>query len=142
MAKYKDSRKCLVLLGAILEAPELVERLTEVLTPNLGEPPQRSGRRKKLAGASRMTWAMFYLVCFLIGVTLSVVSFLSGSFHLPQVHVHVPHIGGHVAGGAQAAGTGAEMPFLNFGTIAAFLAWFGGTGYLLTRYSSWFSWVY
>ncbi len=25
---------------------------------------------------------------------------------------------------------------LNFGTIAAFLAWFGGTGYLLTRYSS------
>ena len=29
VAKYKDSRKCLVLLGAILEAPELVERLTE-----------------------------------------------------------------------------------------------------------------
>ena len=26
-------------------------------------------------------------------------------------------------------------PF-NFGTLAAFLAWFGGTGYLLTRYSS------
>ena len=28
------------------------------------------------------------------------------------------------------------MPFLNFGTITAFLAWFGGSGYLLTRYSS------
>ena len=28
------------------------------------------------------------------------------------------------------------MPFLNFGTITAFLAWFGGTGYLLTQYSS------
>ena len=28
------------------------------------------------------------------------------------------------------------MPFLNFGTITAFLAWFGGAGYLLTRYSS------
>ncbi len=54
VAKYKDSRKCVVLLGAILEAPELVERLTEVLKPNLGEPPllHRSGRRKKLAGAS------------------------------------------------------------------------------------------
>ena len=52
MAKYKDSRKCLVLLGAILEAPELVERLTEVLKPNLGEPPHRGGRHKKLAGAS------------------------------------------------------------------------------------------
>ncbi len=29
---------------------------------------------------------------------------------------------------------------LNFGTIAAFLAWFGGTGYLLERYSN--VWVY
>ena len=78
-----------------------------------------------------MTWAMFYLVCFLVGVTLSVLSFLGGSFHLPHFHIHVPHGGAHVAGG-----TGAEMPFLNFGTITAFLTWFGGAGYLLTRYSS------
>ena len=28
------------------------------------------------------------------------------------------------------------MPFINFGTIAAFLIWFGGAGYLLTRYST------
>ena len=85
-----------------------------------------------------MTWEMFYLVCFLIGVTLSVLSFLSGSIHMPHVHFHfhVPHGGAHVAGGAHAAGGGTEMPFLNFGTITAFLAWFGGTGYLLTRYSS------
>jgi membrane protein implicated in regulation of membrane protease activity len=84
-----------------------------------------------------MTWAMFYLVCFLVGVTLSVLSFLGGSLHLPHVHFHVPHGGAHVAGGVHAAGgTGSEMPFLNFGTITAFLAWFGGTGYLLTRYSS------
>jgi len=83
-----------------------------------------------------MTWAMFYLVCFLIGVTLSVLSFLGGSFHMPHVHLHLPH-GAHVAGGVHAGGgTGSQMPFLNFGTIAAFLAWFGGTGYLLTRYSS------
>jgi transcriptional regulator with XRE-family HTH domain len=52
VAKYRDSRKCLVLLGAILEAPELVERLTEVLKPGLAAPPQRAGRRKKLAGAN------------------------------------------------------------------------------------------
>ena len=31
---------------------------------------------------------------------------------------------------------GADMPFFNFATITAFLAWFGGTGYLLTRYST------
>ena len=31
------------------------------------------------------------------------------------------------------------VPCFNFGTIAAFLAWFGGTGYLLsTYYSVWF----
>jgi membrane protein implicated in regulation of membrane protease activity len=28
------------------------------------------------------------------------------------------------------------MPFFNFATITAFLAWFGGSGYLLTRYST------
>src|SRR5271166_215465 len=83
-----------------------------------------------------MTWAMFYLVCFVVGVTLSVLSFLGGSFHMPHVHFHLPHGGAHVPAGVQAGGAGAHMPFLNFGTITAFLAWFGGTGYLLTRYSS------
>jgi hypothetical protein len=33
VAKNEDSRKCLMLLGAILETPELVDRLTEVLKP-------------------------------------------------------------------------------------------------------------
>ena len=89
-------------------------------------------------------WAIFYLVCFLVGVTLSVVSFLSGSFHLPHVHVphvhvphaHVPHAGHvHTPHGAHSAGE-ASIPFLNFGTVTAFLAWFGGAGYLLTRYST------
>ena len=84
-----------------------------------------------------MSWAIFYLVCFLIGVTLSVLSFVGGTFHLPHVHAHlphghVPHAGGHTAGGSRSA----EMPFFNFATITAFLAWFGGSGYLLTRYSA------
>jgi len=86
-----------------------------------------------------MSWTIFYLVCFLIGVTLSVLSFVGGSFHLPHVHVHlphahVPHVGGHVA--ASHGGQAADMPFFNFATITAFLAWFGGSGYLLTRYSA------
>jgi len=33
LAKYYDSRKCLVLMGVILETPELVNRLWEVLSP-------------------------------------------------------------------------------------------------------------
>lgn len=33
VAKNADSRKCVILLGAILETPELVDRLLEVLKP-------------------------------------------------------------------------------------------------------------
>ena len=91
-----------------------------------------------------MTWAVFYLACFLVGVTLSVLSFVGGSWHLPHLHLHVPHVpvphgapvgAPHAAAGGHAA-SGTEMPLVNFGTITAFLAWFGGTGYLLTRYST------
>jgi hypothetical protein len=35
---------------------------------------------------------------------------------------------------AHGGGGRADLSWFNFGTIAAFLAWFGGTGYLLERY--------
>ena len=50
VAKHCDTRKCLVLLGAILETPELVERLAEVLKP--GMTPHNGRRQKKSAGAN------------------------------------------------------------------------------------------
>jgi hypothetical protein len=108
-----------------------------------------------------MTWADFYLICFAVGFCLSFFSFVfggtrTGRLHLPHFHghiagTHVPSAGvptahgpvtvGHapVAGGAGAESThtqqaGGVSPF-NFVTLTAFLAWFGGTGYLLTRYS-------
>ncbi len=77
-----------------------------------------------------MNWETFYLVCFLVGFLLSAVSFLAGALHLP--HFHGAH--GHAGGG------GGEIPVLNFGTISAFLAWFGGTGFLLERYAA--IWVF
>ncbi len=107
-----------------------------------------------------MTWPNFYLVCFLVGFLLSLLSLLLGSLHL---HIHLPHadahgfhihfggegaghVAGHVAthavhgtghavhaGGESAAE--ADLSPLNFGTIAAFLAWFGGSGYVMARYS-------
>jgi membrane protein implicated in regulation of membrane protease activity len=84
-----------------------------------------------------MTWADFYLICFALGFVLSVLSLL-GSMHLHLPHFHI-HIGGghaHVVHGGVDAG---ELAPINFGTIAAFLAWFGGTGYLLARFSTfWF----
>jgi hypothetical protein len=52
---------------------------------------------------------------------------------------HGPIGAGHVSGGggnanATAAQSGGVSPF-NFVTFTAFMAWFGGAGYLLTRYS-------
>ena len=88
-----------------------------------------------------------------------------GRLHLPHFHGHVGHLptlhgpighapvghapvaGGHAptAAHAQAAShapganqpgrSGSISPF-NFVTLTAFLAWFGGTGYLLTRFST------
>jgi len=84
-----------------------------------------------------MTWADFYLICFLLGLALSLLSVLTGSAHLHLPHIHVPHV--HVPH-VHASGTQSEgVPWLNFGTMTAFLAWFGGTGYLLERfYAVWF----
>jgi membrane protein implicated in regulation of membrane protease activity len=93
-----------------------------------------------------MTWENFYLLCFSVGFFLSLISFLAGGLH--AVHLpHFPHVhfGGHDlhmvhgdAGHSGHAGDG-DVPWINFGTVAAFLAWFGGSGFLLTRHSSiWF----
>ena len=106
-----------------------------------------------------MTWADFYLICFAVGFSFSLLSFLAGGLrwhlHLPHFsHLHVaPHVHaapgaglhGHAQPGSTSDGnaaahghTGNISPF-NFITLTAFLAWFGGAGYLLTRYSSiWF----
>ncbi|MBV9608617.1 MAG: hypothetical protein JO187_03580 [Acidobacteria bacterium] len=92
-----------------------------------------------------MTWETFYLICFVVGFGMSAVSFLMGFFHLPHLHGHLHHFGhgfhAHVAhGGAHAGGGGVSpndfqvSPF-NFASFMIFLAWFGGTGYVLMHYS-------
>ncbi len=104
-----------------------------------------------------MNWETFYLLCFVIGLSLSLFTLLAGAhffhihFHLPgDVHLGdaggldhgganlpagpggAPHPGGVRVGGIHAA---QHSPF-SFSTLMAFLAWFGGTGYLLVRYSN------
>jgi transcriptional regulator with XRE-family HTH domain len=37
LAKHEDSRKCLALMGAILETPQLADRLLQVLRPDYGK---------------------------------------------------------------------------------------------------------
>ena len=89
-----------------------------------------------------MTWADFYLICFLVGFALSVISVLSGAFHLhlPGAHhLHLPGFGhGHMAH-AHVGDSHGSM--LNFATVTAFLAWFGGVGFLLTKFSSLWLWL-
>ncbi|MGA7685041.1 MAG: NfeD family protein [Terriglobales bacterium] len=105
-----------------------------------------------------MTWADFYLICFAVGFLLSAISFVAGGL---RMHVHLPHLPhggslGHVSGGAvhggamtgphsahapiahaggAKAGQGADISPFNFITLTAFLAWFGGTGFLITRFA-------
>ena len=45
IAKHKDSRMCLLLLGTILENPGLAERLIEVLRAQPAQPAPKSRRR-------------------------------------------------------------------------------------------------
>ncbi len=89
-----------------------------------------------------MTWSDFYLFCFLVGFSLSVLSFLAGAghIHLP-VKWHLPFHLGHHGGGLVKGGASAHISWFNASTIMAFLAWFGGTGYLLTRHSNLFALV-
>jgi hypothetical protein len=103
-------------------------------------------------------WSDFYLICFAVGFCFSFFSFVFGGsrfgrLHLPHFHGHsVPHLPAatgptahapvapgsptsHAPGAHQATRGGNISPF-NPPSLAAFLAWFGGTGYLLTRFSS------
>jgi membrane protein implicated in regulation of membrane protease activity len=81
-----------------------------------------------------MTWSDFYLFCFLVGVSLSVVSFLAGAIHLHlpfNLHFHFHDAVHHGAGHSG----GTHVSWFNATTVLAFLAWFGGVGYLMTKYS-------
>jgi hypothetical protein len=84
------------------------------------------------------SWSDVYLFCFLVGVALSVFSFLAGAIHLHlPFKWHLPfhaHAGAH-GHGAVKGGGGAHISWFNASTVLAFLAWFGGVGYLLTNYS-------
>lgn len=84
------------------------------------------------------SWSDVYLFCFLVGVALSVFSFLAGAIHLHlPFNVHMPfhaHTGVHAHGGVKGGG-GGHVSWFNASTVLAFMAWFGGVGYLLSRYS-------
>jgi membrane protein implicated in regulation of membrane protease activity len=99
-----------------------------------------------------MTVSAFFLGCFVIGFLLSTFAFaltavdMAFHLHIPFVHhLHLPHPHDvphlHAPHPTVQAGAhlGAHAPVspVNFPTLMAFLAWFGGTGYLLTSRFSW-----
>jgi membrane protein implicated in regulation of membrane protease activity len=75
-----------------------------------------------------MNWPEIYLVCFGVGSVWSLASLLLGGLHAGHIGHHHAHIGhGHA--------THAYAYLINPSCAAAFLAWFGGVGYLLTRHT-------
>lgn len=81
-----------------------------------------------------MTWSDFYLFCFIVGFALVVISFLAGAVHIQlPFKMHLPFSGGHHGGGGLRGG--AHISRFNALSALIFLAWFGGTGYLLTRHA-------
>jgi membrane protein implicated in regulation of membrane protease activity len=85
-----------------------------------------------------MNFAEFFLICFGVGTMWAIVSLFAGGLHLGHWgHGHVHHAGVHGHG---------YMPhwltsLLNPSCIAVFLAWFGGAGYLLNKYSGLLLWL-
>ena len=83
-----------------------------------------------------MTIAELYLTCFLVGFSISALSVLLGGAHL---HLQLPfhfHLGLHLGNvGRLPNASAGSLPAINLGTVTAFLAWFGGIGFLLTRHS-------
>jgi len=78
--------------------------------------------------------ASVFLAVFIIGLALSVVALLMGASGHSLAHdLHLGH-GGH--GHAGHGHGGDTVPLVNFGTVTAFMIWFGGVGYLLAAYSA------
>jgi membrane protein implicated in regulation of membrane protease activity len=76
----------------------------------------------------------FYLICFSVGLVLSVLSAIGGFAHLHIGRIHIGHLAhGHASHTAAHRGHG--LSAVNGFTITAFLCWFGGTGYLLHHFN-------
>ena len=83
----------------------------------------------------------WYLVCFGIGLVLSLLTFFGGFGHLHFGHMHGGHLhlghshAGHAHAPGVAGGHDASISPFNGFTLMAFLCWFGGTGYLMHRFT-------
>ncbi len=77
-----------------------------------------------------MTLAEFFLLCFAIGTLWAIATLLLGGMHFGHGHGLHKHFHG-----------GRFSSMVNPSCVAVFLAWSGGVGYLLTRYSALLLWL-
>jgi len=89
-----------------------------------------------------------FLGCFVFGILWSLAAVLLGGFHFGShagaaghgfhLHIHPVHGGRSSAGSRCAPGThgGWMQHFLSLHTLAIFLAWMGGCGYLMMRHTT------
>lgn len=84
-----------------------------------------------------MTWNIFYLACFSVGLVLSLLSMLGGFTHLHIGHFRFGHVhSAHTPTSGHSVGHAADgISAWNGLTLMAFLCWFGGAGYLLHNFS-------
>src|SRR5439155_1703485 len=75
-----------------------------------------SGARRHLTNSTRLILAKFF------------------HFHLPHLQGHQGGLPGAHGGHADVHSRGSSLSPVNFATVTAFLAWFGGTGYLMSHY--------
>ena len=100
-----------------------------------------------------MSWPDIYLLCFFVGALWSLATLLLGGFHVGHHgHLHAghgpahaghghAHAPSHVASHTDSVLAGWLGAMANPSSLAVYLCWFGGVGYLLTRHAGWSFWV-
>lgn len=88
----------------------------------------------------------FYLICFTLGLSLTILSALGAFTHLHVGHAHLHLHPGHNVShthlpGTHGAAARTGVSPVNGFTLAAFLCWFGGCGYLLARSHDFGMWI-
>lgn len=77
-----------------------------------------------------------FLVCFLVGLSMTAIALLFGAGHLGSAHLgHIGHDAAHGVDGGHGVGHNL-LGLVNFTTLMTFVTWFGGVGYLIARYTS------
>lgn len=77
-----------------------------------------------------------FLVCFLVGLSMTAITLLFGVGHVGGVHPgHIGHGAAHGVHGGHGVGHDL-LGVVNFTTVMTFVTWFGGVGYVLVRYAS------